>query len=430
MTANNKYKGMEKRIKSRRKTDQDLLESLEKFNTLFQHTSDQIIYLNQDGNILDVNTRVLNFYASPKDDIIGKHYSEIKEFNSKGIHAVFDTIVEEKSLPINLDFVMNKKEIFLEGTASLIEDGGDVAGILLILRDFTERRRVEERLKESEEKLNMIVDNANDVISFIDIEGKVIDVNKRVEDMFGFKREEVIGKYISEVEFFSLENLEEAMTLLDDFVAERPLKKLEYEGWRKDKTKVFIEINPKLIKKDGEVIGVLNISRDITERKLADEALQQYREQLEEKVSARTADLEEANNALRIMLKKEGEIKKELEEKIIINVRQLISPYIEIIKNCRLDNRAKKYIEILEMNLNEIISPFLSKSDINFLGLTPTEIQVANLIKQGKTTKDIAKLLNLATSTIDTHRKNLRKKMGITSKGVNLRSYLLSFQNG
>ncbi len=87
-------------------------------------------------------------------------------------------------------------------------------------------------------------------------------------------------------------------------------------------------------------------------------------------------------------------------------------------------------MEILELNLNDIVAPFLKGSDINFFGLTPTEIQVANLIKHGKTTKDISKLLNLATSTIDTHRKNLRKKMGITGKGVNLRASLISLQNG
>ena len=59
-------------------------------------------------------------------------------------------------------------------------------------------------------------------------------------------------------------------------------------------------------------------------------------------------------------------------------------------------------------------------------GFTPAEIQITNLIKQGKTTKEIAEFLNLATSTIDSHRNNIRKKIGIKNAKTNLRAYLSS----
>ena len=86
------------------------------------------------------------------------------------------------------------------------------------------------------------------------------------------------------------------------------------------------------------------------------------------------------------------------------------------------------FIDIIESNLDEITSPFVHGLTGSYLRLTPTEIQVANLVKQGKTTKEIAELLNLSKGTIDTHRDNIRKKIGIKNKKINLRTQLISFE--
>jgi DNA-binding CsgD family transcriptional regulator len=98
------------------------------------------------------------------------------------------------------------------------------------------------------------------------------------------------------------------------------------------------------------------------------------------------------------------------------------------LKKTRLDDIQKTYLGIIESNLDDIISPFVRGSSINLLDFTPTELQVANLVKQGKITKEIASILNLSPKTIEFHRDNIRKKMGIKNRKINLRTHLLSLE--
>jgi DNA-binding NarL/FixJ family response regulator len=84
------------------------------------------------------------------------------------------------------------------------------------------------------------------------------------------------------------------------------------------------------------------------------------------------------------------------------------------------------YLNILESNLNEITSPFSHRLSSKFLNFTPKEIQVADLIRQGKTNKEISELVQSSSSTIAIHRENIRKKLELKGKKVNLRAYLIS----
>ena len=91
-----------------------------------------------------------------------------------------------------------------------------------------------------------------------------------------------------------------------------------------------------------------------------------------------------------------------------------------------LDEKLRTYLDILESNLNDIISPFLKNLSSQYLNLTPTEIQVANLIREGKSTKEIAEILNISERAIEFHRNNIREKLGLKKAKTNLRSYLMT----
>ncbi len=172
--------------------------------------------------------------------------------------------------------------------------------------------------------------------------------------------------------------------------------------------------------KVGDDLGI--IMRDITKRIKAEKELRKNEAELKDK----TIDLGEFNTALKVLLKRREEDKSELEKKVLFSVEELTMPYIKEMKNTRLSSRQKTLMDIMESNLKEIISPFSERISKKISKLTPMEIQVANLVKQGQATKEIAGLLYLSTKTIDCHRENIRKKIGIKNTKINLRTYLLS----
>lgn len=163
--------------------------------------------------------------------------------------------------------------------------------------------------------------------------------------------------------------------------------------------------------------------KEITERKRAEIALRKKTKQLK----LNSNKHEELNAALKVLLKQREEDKGELEEKVMANVNELLLPYLEKLKQCRLDDRGKVQVSIIDANLKNIISPFTHRLSSKYSGFTPREIQVANLIRQGKSTKEIAEYVGVSQSAINIYRNNIRSKLGIVSKKINLRSHLMSF---
>jgi len=172
---------------------------------------------------------------------------------------------------------------------------------------------------------------------------------------------------------------------------------------------------------DGPLRVVVS-HEDITALKLAEESLTKREQELKEQ----KLSLEEANIALKVLLKQREMDKLELEQKLLMNIKQLVNPYLDRLKNATLKPSERTYIEIIDQHLNDIISPLLQRLSAASIFLTPQEIQVAALIKDGKTSKEIADILKVSETTIHFHRKNLRTKFGLKNRKTNLRSQLMS----
>lgn len=170
---------------------------------------------------------------------------------------------------------------------------------------------------------------------------------------------------------------------------------------------------------------VIVVHEDITPIILGQEALLRKEEELRQK----SEKLEETNIALKVLLEHRDRDLVGLEQRMTANIRELVLPYVEKLKgSTRKRPREQTLVDIVEFHLNDIVSPFLNRLSSLHLLLTPQEMEVAALVRQGKSSQEIADVMSISLSTIGFHRKNLRRKLGLHDRSKNLRTYLLSLE--
>jgi DNA-binding CsgD family transcriptional regulator len=173
---------------------------------------------------------------------------------------------------------------------------------------------------------------------------------------------------------------------------------------------------------DADPVRVIVSHEDITELKLAQEELKTHKAILEE----RNQSLEEVNIALKVIIEQREKDKADTERHFLAHLRTLVLPYINKLKAGNLGRRDRTLLDIVESQLNEVITPMIQRLDNAGVILTPQEMQVAALVKEGKSTAEIADVLFISEATVSFHRKNLRTKLGLKNRQTNLRSFLLS----
>lgn len=178
----------------------------------------------------------------------------------------------------------------------------------------------------------------------------------------------------------------------------------------------FLQEERNLLDEVAERLGL------VIERMRAEEELRER----EKDLALMNQELQEVNTALRVLLRKREEDRAELEERVAKNIKDRILPYLKRLKTRGLDEGQKELVDILETHLKDFASGFQQKLTNLCLNFTPMELRVADLVRQGRTTKEIADLLRSSPRAVEFHRMNLRKKLSLKEKGANLRSFLLS----
>jgi PAS domain S-box-containing protein len=206
----------------------------------------------------------------------------------------------------------------------------------------------------------------------------------------------------------------------------------EFKALRCDGKTFDAELFTNLIEFKGEIARqavIKHASKKVIAKKgrrKADKQIDERKESRIRELNAAVKNEKEKKRALKALLDKRERDQIEFQESVLLNVNKLILPYIDKIKTTDLNDFQKTYLSIIEMNLQDIVSPFSRKLAVKELNLTPKELQVANLAKKGVSSKMIGKIMNISPRTVDTYRKNIRKKIGLEGRRVNLRSYLLS----
>jgi diguanylate cyclase len=252
----------------------------------------------------------------------------------------------------------------------------------------------------------------------------------QIYHIFGLEPQEFKASYENFLQTVHPDDFAYVKKSVEEALEQRKSYNIEHRIILPDGTIRFVHERAKVyFLEDGQPQRMVGTVQDITDKKLVEDALKDVQNNLEQKILERTEQLEQANTALKILLQHSSEAKKELETKVVLNIKELINPYLETLEsNYNTDSNLNNmiYIDLIKSNIHNITSEFSKNLNEQFTSLTPREIQIADFIKHGKSTKQIADTLNISISAVEFHRNNLRTKLGIKKQKTNLRSFLIS----
>ena len=400
---------------------------------LMSENAQEAIVVLQDEKHKYVNKKAAEIDGYPIEELIGKPLKEVIHPDdycmlSQNHHKRLRGESVDKYRYRGIDTHGNIKWLEVVGTIVTWEKK---PAVLYFITDVTAQVLAEEEAKRIRHQLYDIINFLPDATFAVDCAGKVIAWNRRIEKMSGIKASGMIGKNNYE---YALPFYHERRPMLAD-LAYRPDKLIEkgYSYFKRFRNIIYAET---LFEIKGQkrwlwetaslmydhranIIGAIESIRDVTNIK-----------NNENEIREKSAILEQTNTALNVLLKHREKDLNEVEEKVVNNVKELILPYIDKLKSLRLNSDMASYVEIIEKHANEIISPFLMKLTYQYSKLTPREIQIASLVKDGKTTKEISEVLHVSVETVSKYRKRIRKKLHLKGKDENLRSHLLFLGNG
>jgi len=427
---------LEQRVEERTAS---LRESEAKYRELVQNANSIIYYRDPQGHITFFNEYAQSFFGYDEAEILGKHVvgTIVPENDERGrnLALLIENISrnpDRYASNINENMRRNGERVWVSWTNTAIRDEhGDVEGILCVGNDITALRKARKALTLSEERYRILADNVSDIIWTVDLGLHFTYISPSVERILGYTRKEITTHVVDRI--LPPESRKSALELAEKF------KKFIHHTDDKERFRDPKTVELRMIRKDGTLIWtettltfvggtennadtILGVTRDTTDRVLARQSLEQSKMELE----SESRHLAEANTTLKVLMNRIKEDKMQFEENVLSNIRELVIPFIEKLKVISSKSERDACIQVLEANLHNIASPFLRNMSLKHYHLTPKELQVANLVKEGKTTKEIAELLNASARSVEFHRDNIRKKLNIKHKKKNLRSNLLA----
>jgi len=399
--------------------EQELQRLREKYKYIYCEGPALFLTIGMDMKIKDINKATRKNFGYSKSELIGKNVLEfvVPEHRNKASEQLRKALNGEKNPELEIDVYAKDGSVhtvLISRDQVVLYKRDHPIGILIVGTDITNQSELKEELRKSEKKYKAFFENTGMPTIIIEEDNTISLVNTEFERLSGFSKREIENK-----------------KKWTEFVAEGDLKRMgEFHririiGSKKAPNKYeFLFINrERNIRNILLSVSLIPDTKrcvasflDITERKQAAEA-----------ISTRNVLLQEKNIALREVMEQVKLEKEKTEEHILTNVDRLVLPLLTRIKekSSQLD---RIYINLLEENLRRLTSPFGREISRKALGLTPKEIEICNMITSGMTSKEIASVLHVSCRTVDTHRANIRKKLELKKRKINLITYLKSLK--
>jgi PAS domain S-box-containing protein len=411
-----------KQLEKAQHADQALRESEERYRRLFEDDLTGDYLATADGQIRDCNpafVAILGFQSR----------KEALRTNLRALHAeeadyaAFIAALRAHGKLEHYECVRQRRDGVrihaVENAVVTTDAQGEIQHIRGYLFDNTAAKRAEQALRDAEARYRGLIEFLPDAVVVSDAEERIVFANPAAARLIGATGPEaLVGRSLFEV-FDPTSHATvraRSQAALTEGVA-GPAERRRVV--RLDQSVLHVDTAVTPIQFDGRA-SVLRVNRDVTARVQAEEALLQK----DREISLQLGKIEKLNAALTALLEhREQENERHLAG-LHTTLEQLVLAHVETLKGTTLTADQRVLVEVIEANLRNVAASFVRQLDAWKLQLTPTEVQVADLVRLGKRTKEIARLLHVSPSAITFHRNNLRTKLGLTGRPINLVSYL------
>ncbi len=283
-------------------------------------------------------------------------------------------------------------------------------------------KSLEAALREARERFRSVFDNPAVGMIIFSPEGCFLEANGYIRRMLGYSREELRTKHFKEVTH--PEDVALSLNTDKDILEGKiPFAWFEKRYIGRDGSVIWVILSSSLVRDEkGEPRYFISHVQNITQRKEAEEEVRAQAGVLKQQAE----HLHEVNTALKVLLDHRDQERRQLEKDILAGLEKLVRPYLERLAAGHLSSEQQTLAEIALDNLGQVAGPFAVSLSGPESRLSPAELEVADLLRHGKTTQEMAELLSVSPTTIAFHRRNIRSKLDLTGKRVNLKVHLRS----
>lgn len=376
------------------------------------------------GRCVSVNRSILDFTGYSREEFLSLPMAEfLTEISLQDFMERFEKIQRGEKVPPSVQYQIRIKDgrtIWAQFEVQYFYENDSVRGASVVVYNINDHKQALMALEESENRFRRLVETMKEGLIILDNDGRILYVNQHLENISGYRSDELFGRNVQDFLPPDVSKL-----IYQRLTGQERNRNRAFEiRWKsKNGEPKYSIISPQILPVgDGGIKGSFAVITDITAKKETENILRQREQELQKK----NDQLEKMNIALRKLVNMRESDKAEFKNALAKGLHQLVDPIMDKLRKSGLNDRQKIYVDLLSANLKEMTAPFGNGISPHLMLLTPGEIEVANLVKHGRTTKEIASVLNISSRTVDMHRLNIRRKLGLHRTSTNLRTYLLS----